>query len=81
MYAKIIFGKGKKKIIGSLSSQLGILDDEFDAILDAGKLSKIRYWYKKLGMRVQTHRDHSITWIYFDKAFLLCNGKTSQDTR
>ena len=67
--AKIIVGK--KKRIGSLASHLGILDDEFEEILDVGKLSKIRYWYNKLGLHVQTHRDHSITWIAFDEEFAL----------
>ena len=60
--AKIIFGQ-KKNRIGSLASHLGVLDDEFEELLAAGKLSKVRSWYKKLGMRVQTHRDNSITWI------------------
>ena len=63
-----IFGK-KKKIICSLASYLGILDDEFEELIAAGKLSTFLSWYNNLGLRVKTHRDHSITWIYFDKAF------------
>ena len=66
--AKIIFGK-KKSRIGSLASHLGIFDDEFEELLDAGNLSKHRSWYKKLGMRLKTHRYHSITWIDFDGEF------------
>ena len=50
--AKIIFGK-KKNRIGSLASHLGILYDEFEELLDAGKLSKHRSWYKNLGMRLK----------------------------
>ena len=64
---KIIFVR--KKRIGSLASHLGILDDEFEEILAAGKLSKFWSWYKKLGLHVQTHIDHSISWIDFDEAF------------
>ena len=66
--AKIIFGK-KKKRIGSLASHLGILDDEFEELLAAGKLSKLWSWYNNLGLRVQTHRDNSINWIVFEEAF------------
>ena len=51
----------KKLIIGSLASHLGVLDDEFEEYLVAGKLSKVRSWYKNLGLRVKTHRDNSIT--------------------
>ena len=51
----------EKKIIGSLASHIGILDDEFEDILDACKLSKVWYWYKYMGLHVQTHRYHSIT--------------------
>ena len=58
----------EKEIIGSLASHLGILDNDFEELLDAGKLSKVRSWYNKTGLRVQTHRYHSITWIYFDEA-------------
>ena len=61
----------KRKRIGSLASHLGILDDDFEELLDSGKLSKFRSWYKKLGLRVQTLRDHSITWIDFDKALTI----------
>ena len=63
----LFWGGGKR--IGSLASHLGILDDEFEEILAAGKLSKIRSWYKNLGMRVKVHEYNSITWIYFEKAF------------
>ena len=59
---------GEKKI-GSLASHLGILDDEFEELLAAGKVIKICSWYNNLVMCVQTHRDHSITWISFDEAF------------
>ena len=47
----ILVGKNKKRI-GSLASHLGILDDEFEELLAVGKLSKVRSWYKKLGLRV-----------------------------
>ena len=57
---------GRKKIIGSLASYLGILDDEFEELLSAENLSKVWSWYKKMGMRIQTHRYHSITWIAFE---------------
>ena len=60
-------GGGKR--IGSLASHLGILDDEFEEILTAGNLSKIWSWYNNLGLRVQTHRYHSIIWIDFDHSF------------
>ena len=50
--AKIFFGE-KKNRIGSLASYLGILDDEFGELLDAWNLSKVLYWYKKLGMSVK----------------------------
>ena len=66
--AKIIFGQ-KKKRIGSLASHIGVLDDEFEELLAAGKLSKVRSWYKNPGMCVQTHIDHYITWVAFDEAF------------
>ena len=69
LFAKIIFGGGGGGRIGSLASHIGILDDEFEEILAAGKLSKIQSWYKNLGLLVQTHRNHSITWIYFDDTF------------
>ena len=59
----------KKKRIGLLASHLGILDDEFEELLAAGKLSKVCSWHKNLGLRVQTHRDNSINWIAFDKEF------------
>ena len=59
----------KKKRIGSLVSHLGILDDEFEDIFAAGRLSKVWSWYKKLGLREQTHRYHSTTWIDFFEAF------------
>ena len=51
----------EKNRIGSLASNLGILDDDFEELLTAEKLSKLWYWYKNMGPRVQTHRDHSIT--------------------
>ena len=66
--AKIIFGG--RNIIGSLASHLGILDGDFGELLAAEKLRESWSWYKNLGMRVQTRRDHSITWIYFDRAFV-----------
>ena len=69
VFAKIIFGKRGKKRIGSLASHIGILDDEFEEILAAGKLSKICSWYNNLGLHVQTHKYNSITWINFDKEF------------
>ena len=56
-------------IIGSLASHLGILVDEFEDLLTAGKLSKIMSWYNNPGLCVKTHRDHSITWIDFYKSF------------
>ena len=59
----------EKKRIGSLASHLGILDDEFEDIFAAGKISKVWSCYKKLGLCEQTHRYHYITWIHFDKAF------------
>ena len=59
----------RKYIIGSLVSLLGIFDDEFLDLLSVGKLSKVISWYKNLGMRVQTHIYHSITFIAFDEAF------------
>ena len=59
----------RKKSIGSLTSHIGILNEEFGELLAAEKLSKVWYWYKKLVMHVQTHRDHSIPWIDFDEAF------------
>ena len=62
---------GRKKIIGSLASNLGILDDECEELLSAGKLGKVWSWYKNMGLHTQKHRDHSITWIAFDKAFAL----------
>ena len=45
------------------------MDDDFEDIIAAGKLRKVHSWYKNLGLRVQTHRDQSITWIDFDKSF------------
>ena len=60
---------GRKKRIGSLASYLGILDDEFEELIASGKLSKVWYWYKKLGLGAKTHRYHSITWLAFEKAF------------
>ena len=59
----------EKKRIGSLASHIGILDDEFEELLDAGNLNKVQYLYKNMGLSVQTQRDHSITWIGFDEAF------------
>ena len=59
----------ENKIIGSSESHLAILDDEFEELLAAGKLIRIRYWYNKLGKRVKTHRDHYTTWITFDEVF------------
>ena len=68
VFAKFIFGK-EKKIIGSLASNLRVLDYDFEYIFAAGKLSKVRYCYKKMGVRLETHRDHSITCIDFYRAF------------
>ena len=51
--------------IGSLASHLGILDDAFEELLSTGKQGKIRSWYNNIGLCVQTHRDHYITWIDF----------------
>ena len=65
---KCLWGK-ERNIIGSLESHIGILDDEFEEILAAGKLSKICSWYNNLGLHVQTHKYNSITWINFDKEF------------
>ena len=59
----------EKNRIGSLASHLGILDDEFEGLISVEKLSKVRSWYKNIGMYVQKYRDHSITWISFDEAF------------
>ena len=59
----------RKKLIGSLASHFGILDDEFEGVLAAGKVSKVLSWYNNLGPSVQTHRDCSITWISYDAAF------------
>ena len=56
-------------IIGSLALHLGISDDEFEELFPAGKLSKVQYWYKKMRLRVQKHRDNYITCIAFDKTF------------
>ena len=47
-------GREKKRIC-SLTSHLGILDDEFDELLAAEKLSKVRSWNKKLGLCKQIH--------------------------
>ena len=69
MYSKNHLLEEKKRVIVSLASHLGILDDEFDEILVAEKLSKLRSQYNNLGVRMQIHRYHSITWIYFDEAF------------
>ena len=54
--------------IGSLASHLGVLYDEFDDFLAAGMTSKFRFWYKNLGLNVQTHRYDEITLIVFDEA-------------
>ena len=67
-------------IIDSLTSHIGISDDEFEDLLAEGKFSKIRSWYKNLGLRVLIHRNHSITCIDLTRHFLLCNEHTSQDT-
>ena len=53
---------GKQNIrIGVLVPNLGVLDDEFEVFLVAGKLSKVRSWYKNLGLHVQTNRYNVIT--------------------
>ena len=44
--------------IGSLESHLGLLDDEFEGFLAAGKISKLWSWYNKLGLHVKIYRDH-----------------------
>ena len=56
MLRKSSLGKLKKRIV-SLTSNLGILDDEFEELLAAGKLIKVWSWYNKLVMRVQTNID------------------------
>ena len=61
--------RGGLNIIGSLALHLGIFDDGFEELLAAGKLSKVWSWYKKLELCMQTHRDHSIKLIDFDKVF------------
>ena len=58
--------RGEGKRIGSLASHIGVLDDEFEELLDAGKISKIRSWYNNLVLHVQTHRFHPMNWIGFD---------------
>ena len=67
MYIVICFGGGRE--IGSLVSHLGMFYDEFEEILSAVNIGKVNSWYKNMGLRVQTHRYHSITWIYFYEAF------------
>ena len=69
MYLKKSYLGRKKKRVGSLASHLGVLDDDFEEIIAAGKISKVQSWYNNMGLHVQTYRDHSITWIYFDEAF------------
>ena len=59
----------EKKRIGSFASHRGILDGEFEELLATGKLIKVHYWYKKMGIHVHINRDHSITWISFDEEF------------
>ena len=56
MYCKNVLWKGWGEIICLLASHLGILDDDFEELLAAGKLSKVRSWYKKMGLSVQTER-------------------------
>ena len=63
----------KKNRIGSLESHLVILDDEFEELIDVGKLSKVRSWYKNMGLRVKTHRYHSIPRFILTSHSLLCN--------
>ena len=63
---KSFFGGGGR--IGSLVSHLGILYDDFEKLIAAGKLIKVCSWYNNLRMCVKTHRYHSITWIAFDKS-------------
>ena len=65
IYCKNYLWGGEGNIIGSLVSHPGILDDEFEELLAAEKLSKIWSWYNKLVMHVQTHIYHYITWIAF----------------
>ena len=66
---KLSLGGGRRNRIGSLSSHIGMLDDDLEELLAAGKLRKIWSWYNKMGLRLQKHRDHSITCIDFDEAF------------
>ena len=66
-YCKNVFGGGRGEIIGSLVSHIGVLYYCFEEILVAGKLSKVWYWYNKLGLRVRTYRDQYITWISFEE--------------
>ena len=54
VFRKSYLGGG---IIGSLASHLGILDDGFEELLAAVKLSKVWSWYKKLRLCVKTHID------------------------
>ena len=39
-------------IIGPLLSHLMVLDDEFEEFLSTGNLSKVRSWFKNMGMYV-----------------------------
>ena len=64
MYCKNYFWEEKNRV-GSLASHIAILDYESEEILSAGKLGKVLSWYKNMVICVQTHRDHSITWIGF----------------
>ena len=61
MYFKKHLWRGGGGVIGSLASHIGVLYYEFGGILAVGNLSKVRSWYNMLCLRVQTHRDHSIT--------------------
>ena len=56
------------------------MNDDLEELLSAGKLSKVRSWYKKTGLRVQTHRDNSIPGLIFTRHLLLCNENTYHDT-
>ena len=49
---KSSLGREREKIIGSLASHFGILDDEFEGLLAEEDLSKIRSWYNNLEMHM-----------------------------
>ena len=59
--SNIVLVEKKNIRIGVLVPNLGVLDDEFEVFLVAGKLSKVQSWYKNLGLYVQTNRYTVIT--------------------